>query len=161
MTAAEADLFSRVLGEELRKARMANCLTRPQLLARLRDEISTQTLTTYELGTRHIGVRRLYDLCRAMDVQAHDVLARVHTRIAGPDGRGGVVVDLNRVVHLRQTELLPLRRWAAERLNQLGSAEVLLDTPALDRLAELCGLETAALVGLLRDLVSVVTCVAG
>ena len=62
---------------------------------------------------------------------------------------------LRLVIKDEQQELLPLRRWADDRLKRSsdnGSAEVHLDFAALERMAELCGIPTVDLIGRLRRL---------
>lgn len=151
----DAASYQRVLGDELRRVRKQRGWTRKELQHRLDNDISLQTLATYELGTRQCSVVRLAELCLAMDVLPHDVLARVHDRVFTDDRPGHIRVNLNRVVSDTQPELLPLRRWAADRLQQTPagqSAEIHLDLAALEQMAELCGLDTVGLIGRLRAL---------
>lgn len=153
----DAASYQRVLGDELRKVRKQRGWTRKQLQHRLQSEISLQTLATYELGTRQCSVVRLAELCAALDVLPHEVLARVHDRIFSGDRPGHIRVDLSQVVVDQQPELLPLRRWATDRLAQApegSSHEVHLDLAALEQMAELCGLDTVELIGRLRRLAS-------
>ena len=72
--------YQRVLGDEIRSLRKQRGWTRKELNKRLQTEISLQTLATYELGTRQCSVVRLVEICHALDVPAHEVLARVHER---------------------------------------------------------------------------------
>ena len=151
----DAASYQRVLGDELRRARKQRGWTRKQLQHNLQTDISLQTLATYELGTRQCSVVRLVELCVAMDVLPHDLLARVHDRVFTGDKPGHIRIDLDRVAHDQQPELLPLRRWAQDRLGQsaLGQArEVHLDLPALEQMAELCGIDTLDLITKLRAL---------
>jgi hypothetical protein len=101
-------------------------------------------------------VVRLVELCVAMDELPQDLLAKVHRRVF-VDEPGRVRVDLRKVVADASADLLPLRRWAEDRLRQAGehgAAEVALDLPALERMAELCELPTVDLIGRLRRYVS-------
>lgn len=151
----DATGYQRVLGDELRRVRRQRGWTRKELQHRLDNEISLQTLATYELGTRQCSVVRLAELCLAMEVLPHDVLARVHDRVFTDDRPGHIRINLIRIVADARPELLPLRRWAADRLQQTPqgqSVEVHLDLAALEQMAELCGLETVELIGLLRRL---------
>ncbi|PRX49309.1 helix-turn-helix protein [Prauserella shujinwangii] len=150
----DADAYQRVLGEELRKLRKRRGWTRKELNERLQSDISLQTLATYELGTRQCSVVRLVELCLAMDEQPQDLLARVHRRVF-TDEPGRIRLNLTRVVADDQPELLPLRRWAEDRLGQASSPEVQLDLSALDRMAELCGIDTADLLARLEKLASI------
>ncbi|MBB2934432.1 transcriptional regulator with XRE-family HTH domain [Amycolatopsis bartoniae] len=147
----DSDLYQRVLGEELRKLRRRRGWTRKELNQHLQSDISLQTLATYELGTRQCSVVRLVELCLAMDELPQDLLARVHRRVF-TDEPGKVRLDLPHVVADRRPELLPLRRWAEDRLRQPGAPrEVQLDKPAIDRMAELCGLASTELLALLHQ----------
>ncbi|MBK1785910.1 helix-turn-helix transcriptional regulator [Prauserella cavernicola] len=148
----DADVYQRVLGEELRKLRKQRGWTRKELNQRLQSEISLQTLATYELGTRQCSVVRLVELCLAMDELPQNLLARVHRRVFG-DEPGRVRLNLAKVIADEQPELLPLRRWARGRLDTAGgSPEIQLEFTALERMAELCGLETQDLIARLRKL---------
>jgi hypothetical protein len=151
----DAATVQRVLGDELRRVRKQRGWTRRELQNHLSTTVSLQTLATYELGTRQCSVVRLVELCLAMDVLPQDVLARVHDRVFHQDRPGQIRVDLAGVVHDDQPELRPLRRWAQDRLGQLepgASAEIHLDLPALERMAELCGIDTVELISRLRKL---------
>ncbi|WP_158888255.1 helix-turn-helix domain-containing protein [Amycolatopsis anabasis] len=150
----DGDTYQRILGEELRKLRRRRGWTRKELNQHLQSEISLQTLATYELGTRQCSVVRLVELCIAMDELPQDLLARVHRRVF-TDEPGRIRLDLNRVVADNQPELLPLRRWAQDRLRQNerpASHEVHFDLAAVERMAELCGLSTVDLLARLRAL---------
>lgn len=149
--------YQRILGDELRRVRKQRGWTRKQLQHHLDASISLQTLATYELGTRQCSVVRLAELCLALDVLPHDVLARVHERVFSDERPGHIRVNLASVAQDSQPELLPLRRWAADRLQQAGvgqSADVHLDLAALEQMAELCGIDTVELIGRLRKLTS-------
>jgi transcriptional regulator with XRE-family HTH domain len=151
----DAASYQRVLGDELRKVRKQRGWTRKQLQHRLQSDISLQTLATYELGTRQCSVVRLAELCIALDVLPHDLLARVHERVFSGDRPGHIRVDLGMVVRDQQPELLPLRRWARDRLSQAPGGrpgEVHLDLAALEQMAELCGIDTVDLIAKLRAL---------
>lgn len=143
--------YQRVLGDELRRLRKQRAWTRKDLNDRLQSDISLQTLATYELGTRQISVIRLVELCIALGELPHDLLARVHERVFAGEESGKLRIDLRAVVRDTQPELLPLRRWALGRLNdQDSSTEVSFDIAALERMAELCGIELVDLITRLR-----------
>jgi transcriptional regulator with XRE-family HTH domain len=145
--------YQRVLGDEIRRLRKQRGWTRKELNDRLQSDISLQTLATYELGTRQISVIRLVELCLALGEQPHELLARVHERVFAGEESGRLRVDLRAVVRDTQPELLPLRRWALGRLNDPdSSSEVNLDIAALERMAELCGIELVDLIARLRVL---------
>jgi transcriptional regulator with XRE-family HTH domain len=148
----DSEFYQRVLGEELRKLRRRRGWTRKELNQHLQSDISLQTLATYELGTRQCSVVRLVELCLAMEELPQDLLARVHRRVF-TDEPGKVRLDLVQVVADQQPELLSLRRWAEDRLRQPGTPrEVQLDQPALERMAELCGLTRGELMDRLAEI---------
>ncbi|MFE0022663.1 helix-turn-helix transcriptional regulator [Amycolatopsis sp. NPDC059021] len=150
----DAEDYQRILGDELRKLRRRRGWTRKELNQHLQSEISLQTLATYELGTRQCSVVRLVELCVAMDELPQDLLAKVHRRVFVEEP-GRVRIDLREVVSNARPELLPLRRWAEGRLRQTGengAAEVALDLPALETMAELCQMPTVDLIAALRNL---------
>jgi transcriptional regulator with XRE-family HTH domain len=145
--------YQRVLGDELRRLRKQRGWTRRDLNRRLQSDISLQTLATYELGTRQCSVVRLVEICIALGEVPHELMARVHQRVFSDSPVGKIRIDLRKVVRDAQPELLPLRRWAMGRLTQANgqqTAEVSLDISALERMAELCGLETVELIARLR-----------
>ncbi|WVH77747.1 helix-turn-helix transcriptional regulator [Lentzea sp. DG1S-22] len=147
--------YQRVLGDEIRSLRKRRGWTRKELNKRLQTEISLQTLATYELGTRQCSVVRLVEICHALDVPAHEVLARVHERFFGDIPTGHLALNLAAVAATDNSRLIPLRRWAAGRLHALPpgvSPEVHLDLPALENMAQLCQLPTVELIRILRSL---------
>ncbi len=147
--------YQRVLGDEIRSLRKQRGWTRKELNKRLQTEISLQTLATYELGTRQCSVVRLVEICHALDVPAHTVLARVHERFFGDTPSGHLTLNLTAVAATDNPRLVPLKRWAAGRLHALppgASPEVHLDLPALDNMAQLCQLPTVELIRTLRAL---------
>jgi transcriptional regulator with XRE-family HTH domain len=147
--------YQRVLGDELRRLRKQRGWTRRDLNRRLQSDISLQTLATYELGTRQCSVVRLVEICLALDEVPHELLARVHQRVFADSPVGRIRIDLRKIVRDSQPELLPLRRWAKGKLaenNGSHSPEVNLDISALERMAELCGLETVELISRLRHI---------
>lgn len=147
--------YQRVLGDELRRLRKQRGWTRRDLNRRLQSDISLQTLATYELGTRQCSVVRLVEICLALGEVPHELMARVHQRVFSDTRVGRIRVDLRKVARDDQSELLPLRRWAKGKLaesNGQHPAEVSLDISALERMAELCGLETVELIARLRTI---------
>ena len=147
--------YQRVLGDELRRLRKQRGWTRRDLNRRLQSDISLQTLATYELGTRQCSVVRLVEICLALDEVPHELLARVHQRVFSESPVGRIRIDLRKIVRDEQAALLPLRRWAKGRLaenNGHQPAEVSLDIAALERMAELCRMETVELIARLRQI---------
>ncbi|HEV7648957.1 MAG TPA: helix-turn-helix domain-containing protein [Actinophytocola sp.] len=145
--------YQRVLGDELRRLRKQRGWTRRDLNRRLQSDISLQTLATYELGTRQCSVVRLVEICLALDEVPHELLSRVHQRVFSESPVGRIRIDLRQVARDEQPSLLPLRRWARGRLaenNGHQPPEVSLDITALERMAELCGMETVELIASLR-----------
>jgi transcriptional regulator with XRE-family HTH domain len=150
----DAATYQRVLGDEIRRLRKQRGWTRKELNDRLQSDISLQTLATYELGTRQCSVVRFVEICLALDEHPHELLARVHERVFTDAPVGRIRIDLRKVARDRAPELLPLRRWASGRLAAESGhgVEVHLDIAALERMAELCGLETVDLINRLRNL---------
>ena len=149
------DDLARFLGDELLQARKRLGWTRRQLQSHLRSKVSLQTLGTYESGTRRCSVARLFELCEALDVFADDLLAGVYARTAPEDSTGRFVLDLERVVCDRGSDLVPLRRWAHEWLGQVGRdrpSVIVLGTSALEDMARLCDVTTNELIWRLREL---------
>ncbi|MBM7772384.1 hypothetical protein JOD54_002588 [Actinokineospora baliensis] len=146
----DAATYQRVLGDEIRRLRKQRGWTRKDLNGRLQSEISLQTLATYELGTRQCSVVRFVEICVALDALPHDLMARVHDRVFADTPLGRVRVDLHAAAADERPQLMPLRRWAAELLAEHD--EVHLDVAALDRLAELCGMDTIELIAHIRGL---------
>jgi transcriptional regulator with XRE-family HTH domain len=147
--------YQRILGDELRRLRKQRGWTRRDLNRRLQSDISLQTLATYELGTRQCSVVRLVEICLALDEVPHDLLSRVHQRMFTESAVGAIRMDLKQIARDDQPELMSLRRWAKGRLaehNGSGPAEVNLDISALERMAELCGIETVELIERLRKI---------
>ncbi|KAA2261261.1 helix-turn-helix transcriptional regulator [Solihabitans fulvus] len=147
--------YQRVLGDELRTLRKQRGWTRKELNRRLQSGISLQTLATYELGTRQCSVIRLVEICHALDVPAYEVLQRVHEKVFTDPPPGHIRLDLTAIAADDHGELLPLRRWARDRLDQLplGAApEVHLDLSALEYMAQLCQLTPVELIRRLREL---------
>jgi transcriptional regulator with XRE-family HTH domain len=147
--------YQRVVGDELRRVRLRRGWTRRQLRERLRADISLQTLATYELGTRSCSIHGLAELCLALDIPPHEVLARAHQRLtdqAAYDSGRRLRLDLVAAADVELPELAPLRAWATQYL--AGASQqtrtVPVDRAALDRLAEVCRLDTAGLLAQLR-----------
>lgn len=155
MVQLDVATYQRVLGDEIRRLRKQRGWTRKDLNERLQSDISLQTLATYELGTRQVSVVRLVEICRALGELPHELLARVHERVFTDVPVGRIRIDLRKIVRDRAPELLPLRRWASGRLAAepgRQGIEVHLDIAALERMAELCRMETVDLIGRLREI---------
>lgn len=145
--------YQALLGDELKSLRKKHGWTRKDLCARLPRELSLQTIATYENGTRTCSVARLATLCRALGARPQDVIARVEQRLyLDIDDESGMLrLDLDAVARTTDPRLVPLRRWAADRVG--GSpGEVLLPPSAVQPLAELCGVSLRTLVQQLDEL---------
>ena len=141
--------YPRALVRELRRLRASNGWTRKDLADRLPDDISVQTLATYELGTRSISVLRLVELCDALGTTAQELLASTD-HVLRPVPAGTIRVDLPALAGDQRPELAPARRWAASRLRECtGANSAMLDEPAMEQLAQLCGLPVITLIGTL------------
>lgn len=162
-TSDQLDRLARTLGNELRTARKQRGWTRKQMRAHLAadadggedDEVSLQTLATYELGTRRISVERLVELCAALEQPPDQLLLRAITGAFGADHADRVTVDLPALARTADPRLAHLRRWAAIRVRQRPAALPLveeLDEHALAALAALAGATSNELLHALRDL---------
>lgn len=156
--------LARTLGNELRAARKQRGWTRKQMRAHLaadntdgaeNDDVSLQTLATYELGTRRISVARLVELCTVLGQPVDQLLLRAITSAFGAEHDDRVEVDLSSLAHTADARLVHLRRWAIVRASQRPVELPLveeLDEHALAALAQLAGTTSNELVDALRDL---------
>ena len=146
--------YQRVLGDELRRLRRQRGWTRKVLQGKLQTEVSLQTLATYELGTRQCSVVRLAELCLALETTPQDLLAKVHSRIFHETSDDYFRFALRKVIADDQPELLPLRRWAQDRLKTSNdsSTDIGVSLLALDHMAALCGLTREELIARLQAL---------
>lgn len=144
----------RVLGDELRQARKQRGWFRRDVQVRLPSDVSLQTLATYELGTRGIGVVRLIELCAVLDVSAPELLSRTLRQVVTTKNLDELHLDLRLLVDDERLSLAPLRGWARAQL--AGGPELpttaRLTQPALEQLAELCRLAPVDLVARLDAL---------
>jgi transcriptional regulator with XRE-family HTH domain len=165
-TSDHLDRLAQTLGNELRTARTQRGWTRKQMRAHLtsdntdgseNDEVSQQTLATYELGTRRISVERLVELCAVLGQSPDQLLLRAITGAIGTDHADRVEVDLSTLARTGDPRLQHLRRWAAVRVRQRPASlppVQELDEHALAALAALAGTTSNELVHALRDLAS-------
>lgn len=142
------NLLAKALGNELREMRRALGWTRKVLTGHLGRGVSTQTIATWELGTRQISVSSLFDVCGAMKVRPSDFLAVVEDRC--DSWRDQITVDLRDLAVHGPPELAPARRWAHAKLRPDGPTKVRLIPEAVQILAELCGIELSEMEYLLR-----------
>jgi transcriptional regulator with XRE-family HTH domain len=149
-----AERIQRVLGDELRNERKSRGWTRRDLAAALGQSISHQTLATYELGTRHCSVIRLWELTEALKTSVPELWSRVMDRIGDGGQVSGLTIDLQAAAKTTLAQLGPLARWAKTCLRTLPDGQqpvARLDRAALESMAELCLTDTADLVHWLRD----------
>ena len=134
--------FLRVLGDEVRKLRHHHGWTRDYWRQTCFPELSTQTLATYELGTRPMSVVRFALARESLGELPPEVMHRAYERIERDTERTAWNVDLVAASRLTDAELAPLRAWANLQL-QAGPDKVKpLSRNAVHPLAALCGLDT-------------------
>lgn len=131
------------LGNELRSAREDRGLSRAEIVERLGFSIQTQTLATYEQGTRQCTVSRFVEICYAIGVSAPVVLtsalqkAKVDLRLLT------LRVDIEAIVVDMRESLQPLRLWARNQIKVMDpaeAAEVWLEPVEVAQLAIFCDL---------------------
>jgi transcriptional regulator with XRE-family HTH domain len=142
--------YQRALGRELRRLRLRRKWTRAQLVQRLPGGLSAQALASYETGTRSCTVVRFVELCGVLDTSPHDLLERVHQRVAHEEYPSALRVDLHRLALDERPELSPARRWAAAEIGRHATPVRELDYPALESLGTVCGLPVLDLIRMLR-----------
>ncbi|WP_394360756.1 helix-turn-helix domain-containing protein [Amycolatopsis sp. SB7-3] len=149
MNTEEAGKYRSFLGEALRADRARKQWTRLEFSQRLDGNLSTQTVATYELGTRHVSLVRLIELSEALDRDPVELLREVHERASGKF----IPVDLERIIVSDEPALYSLREWAECRLAALvaGPAHVFVNVAALPPLATLCGIAQPELEVRLRE----------
>lgn len=134
----------RAIGAELRRARDTVGWTRAELAARLPFSIHVQTIAGYERGSVQCSASRFVLLCETMGVPAPEVLAWAMQRAGIDLPTTGVQVDLHAVVHDRTPDLLPLRRWARQRLkdgpDSSGAGVARLAWSAVQEMATMFGM---------------------
>jgi transcriptional regulator with XRE-family HTH domain len=144
---ADAEAFLAVFGKGLRRVRKQQGLSRKAFLAAARMNITEQTLTTYENGTRGMGLARLFELCRAFDITPGTLLDEAYHQTVGTND--ATQIDLSLLAQSVDARLRPLRQWARVRVNSSCANEatvVPFTTEALDLMADLCGMDKAQLI---------------
>jgi transcriptional regulator with XRE-family HTH domain len=152
--------FRRNLGDELRTARKKRGWTRKQMCAHLKstnkmDEVSLQTLATYELGTRRATIERLVVLCAVLGQEPDALLRRAWARTFGTDRQHLVRIDLAALASTSDPRLHILQPWATVRIEQCTDGQLPiaeLDVPALTALANVANTTLFDLFQALRDL---------
>lgn len=145
--------FLVALGYEMKQARKLRGWTQRDLASRLPWSTSTQTLASYERGSRHMPVAQFVDLANVLDQPAADLLTRAWRRATNDLG-SGLCLKLNALAENRRDALSPLRRWARCRLHDVPEGRrtvVLVSWAALAFLAKLCEVDADDLVQRLTD----------
>jgi transcriptional regulator with XRE-family HTH domain len=142
--------FSRILGQELRRAREERGWTRGQLADQLPSGIGDRTLLTYEQGIRQLSVVRFVEISRALGVAASDLLGRAMEKVR--DLRTfSLRVNLKAVLRDQRDGFESVRRWATNRLKGDPSTEVLLPPATIRELAVALDFTHAALAAYLAE----------
>lgn len=116
------DKINVALGGEVRRAREAAGLTRPQLVTRLPFETTVATLLNWELGHRGISYARLVELARTLGETAPQLLKRALHRVESIQTEY-VTVDVVAMCDDTNAKYVMLRNWA-ERKRQTLSNDV-------------------------------------
>lgn len=144
---AGIDPFLVALGAELRLAREQLDWSRRRVIEESGMDIVATTLGTYEVGTREVGLLRLFELCRALAIDPIAMLDKVYRRVIGVDT--SIQVDLAALARATGGHLYPLRSWARLRVHELPTSEgtkVAFSATALESMASLCGMERDELI---------------
>ncbi|MGH3621206.1 MAG: helix-turn-helix domain-containing protein [Sciscionella sp.] len=153
-TTEQGQHVARALGHELGRIRKSLGWTRKKLLTEMRNDISSQTLATYEQGTRAISVARLIAVCAALGVWPGDVLDHAYREVlSGPSRHARISLDALATTSIPL--LQPLRGWAAIRARDSSpghTAELPLNDETLTSMADLCGTDRDQLTAALRGL---------
>jgi transcriptional regulator with XRE-family HTH domain len=143
--------YARILGQEIRRVRESEGLTRAQLVERLPSGIGDRTLLSYEHGIRYLTVVRFVEICRALGVAASEVIQRASEKAS--DLRAfSLKVSLRAVLRDKQDGFEPVRSWAKNRLNEEDStAEVLLAPVTVREMAAVFGFSHGTLAAYLAE----------
>jgi transcriptional regulator with XRE-family HTH domain len=109
------------LGAEMRRAREAAGLTRPELAAQLSFKISVATLLNWESGHRAISYARLVEVGRTLNSSAPELLRRAIERIETIESLL-VELDLRPLCDDTNPQFGLLRTWAENKLATLDGA---------------------------------------
>lgn len=143
--------FARILGQEIRRVRESEGLTRAQLVARLPSGIGDRTLLSYEHGIRYLTVVRFVEICRALGVAASEVLHRASEKAADLR-RFSLKVSLRDVLRDRRDGFEPVRLWAKNRLDEdKSSSEVQLAPVTVREMAAVLGFSHGTLAAYLAE----------
>lgn len=109
------------LGAEVRAAREAAGLTRPELVAELPFTTSVPTLTNWELGKRTISYAKLVELSRTLRRNGPDLLRRAVERVESIQSLV-VELDLRQLCEDTNPRYGVLRTWAENKLSTMQDA---------------------------------------
>lgn len=109
------------LGAEVRRAREAAGLSRPELVAQLPFKIAVATLLNWELGHRAISYARLVEVGRTLNSSAPDLLRRAIERVESIESLL-VELDLRPLCDDPNPKFGLLRTWAENKLVTVGDA---------------------------------------
>jgi transcriptional regulator with XRE-family HTH domain len=131
--------ITRALGDELRRVRDGQGLTRADVAHRMATPISIQTLSNYEHGIRQCPIPRLVEICEALQVPVTDLLALALQRARIGLYSRDIQVDLNAVAE--DADARPeLRAWAHHRLAREPDVPVArLERAVVDEMANVVG----------------------
>jgi len=136
------------LGAEVRRAREAAGLSRPELVAQLPFKIAVATLLNWELGHRAISYARLVEIGRTLNVSAPALLRRAIDRIELIESLL-VELDLRPLCDDANPKFGLLRTWAENKLATMDDDEnsvVRLHHSVIRELAVLLSVRLADLV---------------
>ena len=145
-------LVSRMLGEELRRAREALGWSRLHLAEQLPSGIGDRTLLSYEHGTRHLTALRLIELCHTLKTDAPTVLGRALQRARINMEHLLLKVDLRALLKDESPAYRPLRQWAKNALNEHAGGTVEITPDVIRNLALFIGCSNEQLTLLARFL---------
>jgi transcriptional regulator with XRE-family HTH domain len=141
------DAVNAALGAEVRRAREAAGLTRPELVAQLPFKIAVATVLNWELGHRSISHSRLIEVARTLRTSAPALLRRAIDRVEVIESLL-VELDLRPLCDDANPRFGILRTWAENKLTTLDNdgSVVRLHHSVIRELAVLLSVRLADLV---------------
>jgi transcriptional regulator with XRE-family HTH domain len=132
--------ITRALGDELRRVRDGQGLTRAEVAKRMSTDISIQTLANYEHGIRQCAIPRLVEICDALGVPVTDLIGLALQRAGIGIYSSSIQVDLHAVADGKDAQP-SLRTWARHRLAEDPKVGVFrLEQAVIQEFAALSGL---------------------
>ncbi|WP_084468197.1 helix-turn-helix domain-containing protein [Actinokineospora inagensis] len=135
--------LAKAIGKRLRAAREAHQWTRADVVDKLDYEMHTQTVSTYELGSRRIALETFVGVCEVLGLVPEEVLGKSLIETRGPVNRP-IIVDLKRLASIHDNRLVALRHWAQVQL-LMNNQVVTIEPLALAMLAAETALSPAEL----------------